>query len=171
MRPGDFLLGRADGFLHVVLRIGQGLRLGRKHRHYAHYTHAALVTSASGDLIEAVGDGVRRSHVSCYADKGSPYRIVRITASDEDRRQVVAFAEATLSRRAPYAFLANVSTALWAFTGSSLVFFVDGSYTCSGLVAEALERTSARFATNSARVMPAQLAIWFDAPPPDPLRH
>ncbi len=168
LRPGDILLGRAHGFRHDVLRRGQAMRLRRRQRQYARYTHAALVTSESGDLIEAVGGGVRRSTLRCYDDGREIYRIVHITASDEDRGQMVAFAEATLARRAQYAFLANVSTAFWAFTGSRLVFFLDGSYTCSGLVAAALERTSAHFTTNAARVMPAQLAIWLGAPPPPP---
>lgn len=166
--PGDFLLGRAHGIRHDMLRIGQRLRLGRQQRQYARYTHAALVTSESGDLIEAIGEGVHRSTVTGYLDLRVPFQIVHIAASDEDRRQMVAFAEAALARKAPYGFLSNVSTAFWAFTGSRLIFFLDGSYTCSGLVAAALERTSARFTTNAARVMPAQLAVWFGAPPPPP---
>jgi hypothetical protein len=168
--PGDFLLGRAHGYKHGLLRFGQGLRMSRRRRRFARYTHAALVVSESGDLIEAVGTGVRRSHVRAYIDAGEPYRIVRIKVSDEDRRQMVEFAEAALARKAPYGFLSNVSTALWALTGSRLIFFLDGSYTCSGLVAAALERTSTRFTTNAARVMPAQLAEMFGAPvpPPDP---
>ncbi|MGI5128278.1 hypothetical protein ACQEVB_15815 [Pseudonocardia sp. CA-107938] len=173
LRPGDFLLCRAHGINHDLLRIGQGLRLGRTQRHMARYTHAALFVSASGDLIEAVGTGVRRNHLRNYAQHGRAYQIVHITASDEDRRQMVAFAEAALARRAPYGFLSNISTTLWAFTGSSLIFFRDGSFTCSGLVAAALERTSAQFATNATRVMPAQLAVLFGAPTPplDPPRR
>ena len=170
--PGDFLLGRAHGVKHDLLRFGQGLRLSRRKRKFARYTHAALVVSASGDLIEAVGTGVRRSHVRSYVDAGEPFQIVRIKVSDEDRRQMVAFTTAALDQKAPYGFLTNISTAFWAFTGSRLIFFHDGSYTCSGLVAAALERTSTRFTTNAARVMPAQLAEMFGAPapPPDPPR-
>lgn len=170
--PGDFLLGRAHGFKHSLLRFGQGLRMSSRRRKFARYTHAALVVSESGDLIEAVGTGVRRSHVRSYIDAGEPYQIVRIKASDEDRRQMVEFAVAALEHKAPYGFLANISTAFWAFTGSRVIFFRDGSYTCSGLVAAALERTSTRFTTNAARVMPAQLAEMFGAPtpPPDPRR-
>lgn len=168
LRPGDFLLGRAHGFRHDVLRRGQRLRLRPEQRRYAGYTHAALVVSPYGDLIEAVGEGVHRSHVRSYAADEEYYRIVHIRATDEDRRQMVAFAEAVLARRAPYGFLSNVSTAFWAVTGSRLVFFLDGSYTCSGLVAAALERTASRLPTASARMMPAQLAILFGAPPPPP---
>ena len=46
------------------------------------------------------------------------------------------------------------------------MFFMDGSYTCAGLVAEALKRMGASFGMNAARVTPAQLAVLFDAPPP-----
>lgn len=170
--PGDFLLGRAHGFKHDLLRFGQSLRLRRRQRQFARYTHAALVVSESGDLIEAVGTGVRRSHVRSYIDAQEPFQLVHIKVSDEDRRQMVAFAVAALEHKAPYGFLTNISTAIWAFTGSRLIFFRDGSFTCSGLVAAALERTSTQFTTNAARVMPAQLAAMFGAPvpPQDPRR-
>ena len=46
------------------------------------------------------------------------------------------------------------------------MFFMDGSFTCSGLVAAALERMGATFDVNVAKVTPAQLAVMFGAPPP-----
>ena len=69
-------------------------------------------------------------------------------------------------RRRPTRGLAIASTTVWAFTGSRLMFFMDGSFTCSGLVAAALERMGARFGMKAARVTPAQLAVVFGAPPP-----
>ena len=164
--PGDFLLGRAHGFNHRILKFGQRLRIRGADRSYAGYTHAALITSDTGDLVEAVGEGVRRSTLAKYVTDKEVFQVVRIVASPEDRRQIVDFAEFVLRQKAPYGFLSNISTAFWAFTGSRLVFFLDGSYTCSGLVAAALERTSALFDMSATRVMPAQLAIFFGAPPP-----
>lgn len=170
-RPGDFLLGRAGGYKHALIRFGQRMRIRGADRVYAGYTHAALVTSPNGELIEAVGGGVRRATVAQYVVAGEAYRIVHLTVSEEDRGQVVAFARHALADHAPYGGLTLVSVALWAFTGSRLVFFLDGSYTCSGLVAAALERTSATFDVNAARIMPAQLAAFFEAsPPPEPTR-
>jgi hypothetical protein len=171
-RAGDFLLGTATrGFKHNMIKFGQGLRLHGAALDYVGYTHAALVTSPEGDLIEAVGEGVRATTVREYVANYDMFQVVHITASDEDRAQVVEFAEDVLEARAPYGFLANASILIWALTGSRLVFFLDGSYTCSGLVASALMRTPAKLGTNPARVMPAQLAAYFQAPlpPPDPL--
>jgi hypothetical protein len=168
-RAGDFLLGTATrGFKHNMIEFGQRLRLHGADLDYVGYTHAALVTSPEGDLIEAVGEGVRTTTVREYVAKYDMFQVVHITASDEDRAQVVAFAKDVLDARAPYGFLANASILLWALTGSRLVFFMDGSYTCSGLVASALMRTPANLGTNPARVMPAQLAAYFRAPPPPP---
>lgn len=164
--PGDFLLSKAHGRKHDIIRFGQDLRLPGPDKHYAGYTHAALVVSPSGDLIEAVGEGVHRTTLRQYVKDNEVYQVVRIDASDEGRHQVVDFATWVLSQKAPYARLAIASTTVWAFTGSRLMFFMDGSYTCSGLVAAAMERTGAKFGMNAARVTPAQLAVFFGAPPP-----
>lgn len=164
--PGDFLLSKAHGVKHDIIRFGQEIRLERADRHYGGYTHAALVVSDSGDLIEAVGEGVHRSTLRQYVRDNEVYQVVCIDASDEVRRQVVDFADWVLSKKAPYARLAIACTTVWAFTGSRLMFFMDGSHTCSGLVAAALERAGAKFGMNAARVTPAQLAVFFGAPPP-----
>lgn len=168
LEPGDILLGQAHGIKHRIIKFGQGLRIRGTDRRYTGYTHAALVVSRDGDLIEAVGEGLRRSTVLDYVARDQPYQVVHIDAAEEDRMQAVAFAEEKLARNAPYGALANVSTTVWAVTGCRLMFFLDGSYTCSGLVASALERTTAIFDVNAARVMPAQLAVYFKAPLPPP---
>jgi hypothetical protein len=163
VEPGDFLLSRAHGYKHKMIKWGQGLRIADPvDRVYRDYTHAALVVSADGDIIEAVGSGVRRSNLDAYVHE--EYQIVHITASAEDRGQAVRVAEAALGRR--YNGLATVSIALWAFTGSTFIFFIDGAYTCSGLVARAMLTVGALFSVDATRVTPAQLAIYFSAPPP-----
>jgi hypothetical protein len=163
--PGDFLLSRAHGVRHRLIRFGQGLRLDRDHRTYRDYTHAALVVSADGDLIEAVGAGVRRSHLDHYV--AEPYVIVHVDTTPEDRRQVVSVATAILEGRARYSSLATVSITLWAFLGWRFTFFMDGSYTCSGLVARCLLAVGAVFDQDAVKVTPAQLAVSFRAPRPD----
>ena len=167
VEPGDFLLSRAHGVKHTMIKWGQGLRItAPEHRPYRGYTHAALVVSAEGDLIEAVGAGVREATLKDYLSEF--YQVVHIEAAEMDRRQVVAVAKAALGRKSGYNLLATVNIALWAFTGSRLVFFTDGAYTCSGLVARSLLAAGAVFAHDEARVTPAQLAIYFQAPPPPP---
>lgn len=164
--PGDVILGRAHGQKHQIIRWGQARRLAPADRPYAGYTHAALVVSADGDLVEAVGEGVHRSSLTRYVIDEEIYQVVRIEISEEARERVVEFALWAAQARAPYASLATVCTTVWAFTNSRLMFFMDGSFTCSGLVAAALERMGARFEVNAAKVTPAQLAVMFTAPPP-----
>jgi hypothetical protein len=65
-QPGDFLLSKAHGRKHDIIRWGQGLRLPETDRHYAGYTHAALVISPTGDLIEAIGERVQTSTIKRY---------------------------------------------------------------------------------------------------------
>jgi len=164
VQPGDFLLSRAHGFRHRLIRFGQARRLRRDDRVYREYTHAALIISADGDMVEAVGSGVRHTTLADYVDE--PYTIVHIDASPEDRQQVVDVAVDILQRRAQYSALATVSIALWAFLGWRITFFMDGTYTCSGLVARCLLAIGAIFNQDVVKVTPAQLAISFRAPVP-----
>ena len=164
--PGDFLLSRAHGVKHDVISWGQALRLPDEDKHYAGYTHAALVVSPTGGLIEAIGEGVCRSSLKQYVIAKEVFQLVRIKASEAARRLVVEFADRVLAAKAPYAGLAIVCTTVWAFTGYRLMLCRDGTYTCSGLVATALERTGATFGMHTALVTPAQLAVTFKAPPP-----
>jgi hypothetical protein len=165
VEPGDFVLSRAHGVRHKIIKWGQGLRItDPADRCYRDYTHAAVVVSPNGDIIEAVGSGVRRANLSEYVP--TTYEVVHITASAEDRAQIVAVAEEALGRKARYNALATVSITLWAFTGSRLIFFTDGAFTCSGLVARAMLAIGAVFSVDATRVTPAQLAIYFNAPRP-----
>jgi hypothetical protein len=149
---------------HRLIRFGQGRRLSPADRVYREYTHAAVIISTDGDLVEAVGSGVRHSTLQAYVDE--QYTIVHIDASDEDRQQVVDVAVDILERKARYSALSTVSITLWAFLGWRFTFFMDGSYTCSGLVARCLLAIGATFEQDVVKVTPAQLASSFRAPMP-----
>jgi len=102
---------------------------------------------------------VRRWHLDRYRD--ADYVVVALETSEENRDEVVRFAEWALQRRARYSRLSTVSTALSMLTGSKLTFFIDGQFVCSGLVACALERTGSIFDRNAANIAPADLAKYF----------
>ena len=87
--------------------------------------------------------------------------MVRIHTSEENRDEVVRFAEWALQRGSSYSRLSTVSIALSMLTGSRLTFFIDGQFVCSGLVARALERTGSIFDRDSAHIAPADLAKYF----------
>ncbi len=158
---GDVVLVAGNHFTSRLIRFGQKLRIHGADRRYVRWTHAALIVDADGTLIEAVGTGVRRWHLDGY--RGDDYVVVRVATSEENRDEVVRFAEWALRNKARYSRLATVSIGLSMLTGTKLTFFIDGQFVCSGLVACALERTGAIFDRGSASNAPADLAKYFRA--------
>jgi hypothetical protein len=164
--PGDFLLTHGSSFYSRLIRFGQGLRIHGEDRAYTYWNHAALVAGHDGELIEALGEGVVRTHVSRY--KECEYTVVHLDATPEDRAQVVAFARWVTDGTPRYGWAAIVSISLTLLTGGKFSFFVDGQFICSGLVARALERTDAIFNRSPSHVMPADLAKYFQVRVPAP---
>jgi len=162
--PGDFILTHGGEFFSRVIQFGQGLRFMGKDQAYTYWNHSALIVSSDGALIEALGPGVQRNTLAAY--HGTQYTVVHIEASDEDRREMVAFAEHWVGGR--YDWLRIVSITLSLLTGAKLSFGFAGQQICSGLVARALERTTAIFDQEPSHVMPAELAKMFDVVPPPP---
>lgn len=161
--PGDFILTHRDGPFSRLIRFGQRLRIHGDDRVYTHWSHAALVVSEDGDLIEANRPGVIRSHVDEY--RGVDYVVVHTRASADDRRQVVEFAEWCLRQRHRLGRSVFVSIGLNLATGGKFSFFVDGTTVCSGLVARAQERAGAIFNRSPSHIMPADLAKYYGARP------
>jgi hypothetical protein len=118
-----------------------------------------LITSYDGELIEAVGAGVRRGHLSEY--KEAEYRIVRLgpLATVNDRLQMVRYAEWCLKEEYGYSIIFSIGVSL--LTGGKFRFGFDGQAICSGLVARALERTSVIFDKSPSHILPADLAKYF----------
>jgi hypothetical protein len=156
---GDFVLVAGTHPNSRLIRFGQRLRIRGSDRRYVKWTHAALIVDRDGALIEAVGGGVRRWHLDRYRD--DDYVVVRIHTSEENRDEVVRFAEWALQQKCRYSRLQTVSMGLSMLTGSKLTFFIDGQFVCSGLVARALERTGSIFDRDSAHMAPADLAKYF----------
>lgn len=164
-QPGDFILTHGEAFFSRLIRFGQHLRFRGSDAKYCHWNHAALVVSPDGDLIEALGSGVQRSHLSKYGPR--EYHLVRIDGLGDarDRAQVVAFADWCLGETYGYATI--VSIALSLLTGGTFNFGFDGQMICSGLVAGALCRTDAIFTRSSSHILPADLAKYFRVEPPE----
>lgn len=166
-QPGDFILTYSTRLFSRLIRFGQSLRYRGDERKYIRWNHAAVIVSPQGDIIEALGTGVQRNHLSKYGP--TEYAIVRIDAfaQPHDREQIVAFAEWALGEK--YGWATVLSIALNVLTGAKLTFGVDGQNICSGLVARALERSNAIFQTTPSHVTPAELAKLFDVPVPSSL--
>jgi hypothetical protein len=158
-QPGDFILTHGDSFFSRLIRLGQGLRFLGRNRGYARWSHAALIVSADGEIVEAIGAGVCKSHLRDYRDV--EYHLVPIgsLADDRDRGQMVRFAESC--RGLEYGFTICISIALSLLTGVKFRFGFDGEYICSGLVARALERTDIILPRSPSHTLPADLARYF----------
>ncbi len=127
-----------------------------------------MVVSESGNLIEALGAGVLRTHISKYGP--AEYHLVRVGALPEDRRQAVDFAQWAAGGeerpRERYGFLTIASIAFSLVTGGKFTFGFEGQEICSGLVARAMERTGAIFSRTPGHIMPADLAKYYQVEPP-----
>jgi hypothetical protein len=166
--PGDFILTRNQSVVAKVIRFGQRLRIHGADRTYCWTSHAAMIVSEQGDLIEALSPGSMRTHISKY--RSDEYVVVHTGASEHDRAQAVAFAEHTAGLRAQarqrYGFLTILSIALMMLTGGKFVFAVDGQTICSGLVARCQERCGVIFSRTPTHVYPADLAKYYGIPTP-----
>ncbi|HZU71790.1 MAG TPA: hypothetical protein VE990_03370 [Acidimicrobiales bacterium] len=163
-RPGDFLLTHRQALLSRFIRVCQRRMLSGEDKEFAFWSHAALVVSTEGELIEAVHRGVQRVSASEYRDV--EYRVVHVDADDHDRAEAVAFAEWAAASHQRFGHLTMVSILFTVATGSRLSFELDGTEICSGLVARAEERTGAIFDRDPTHVMPADLARYYDVRPP-----
>ncbi len=166
--PGDFLLTHGDAWSSKIIRFGQGLRIHGDDRVYTHWNHAALVVTARGDIVEALGNGVTRGNASRYKEK--EYEVVRIDSpkNSKDRQQAVAFGKWAAEGKQRYGFVTIASIAFTLLTGAKFSFFVDGQQICSGLVARSMERTGAIFSRDPIHIMPADLAKYYGVRPPAP---
>ena len=164
LQPGDFVLTHGAEFFSQLIRFGQQIRFRGKDNIFTYWNHAALVVSAEGTIVEALGAGVERRSIDEYAN--TQFTVVRIEASSEDRAEAAAFAERCVGLE--YGWTTVVSIALSLLTGGSFNFGFAGQMICSGLVARALERTTAIFAQDPSHVMPAELAKIYGVVPPPP---
>jgi uncharacterized protein YycO len=163
-RPGDFILTHGDEWTSRLIRFGQSLRYRGPSAKYTYWNHTALVVDSAGMIVEALGTGVAKRSIHDYDP--TQYTVVRIDASDEDRLEAATFAASSIG--AQYGWVTIVSLGLSLVTGGKFAFAIDGQIICSGLVARALERTTAIFKHDPARIMPAELAEIYDVQPPAP---
>jgi uncharacterized protein YycO len=163
-RPGDFILTHGNEWTSKLIRFGQSLRYRGPHAKYTYWNHTALIVDTKGAIVEALGTGVALRSIHDY--EPTQYTVVRITASEEDRMQAATFARSCVG--AEYGWVSIVSIAISLVTGGGFAFAIDGQLICSGLVARSLERTTAIFKHDPARIMPAELAEVYDVEPPVP---
>jgi uncharacterized protein YycO len=163
--PGDFILTHGKSWTSRMIRVGEKLRYWGRDRIYTRWNHAAIFVDTNGDIVEALGGGVQRRNISVY--KNTEYHVVHLeNVVDVDREHETGFALACLGDK--YGWLTILSIALSLLFASKLGFGVDGQEICSALVARCLERTGEIFPEDPWRIMPADLAKYFDVRPANP---
>src|SRR5712691_1875067 len=89
-QAGDFLVTHGTAWTSALIRFGERIRYRGPNRPFAYWSHAVAVVSGTGEIVEALGNGVQSGHLSQYKNKH--YAYVHIDATDDDRAEMAAFA-------------------------------------------------------------------------------
>jgi uncharacterized protein YycO len=162
VRPGDFILThRRRRLMPGLITLAQRRRFTGDARPFAHWSHAALITTAEGTLVEAEGRGVQRSTIAKYHQ--DEYHLVRMDAYLDDQQRTAAAQLAERQVGEGFGYLVMLSLAIWLLTGVPLRWARRDHQICSGLVARALRAAGQRFARPPAFMLPADLAEAYGA--------
>lgn len=163
LTPGALVLTHRHGFYSGAVTFGQNIRFRGDRRKYAHWSHAAVIVSSNGDIVEALGKGVERNNLVKYAGVDT----VVITPSEllvpgVTQQRVVNFALHSVGRH--YNVVEIGSLGVYLMVGGRFRFGIDNEMICSGLAASALSRTNAIFQHEPVWMMPADLAEYYCVP-------
>ena len=161
VRPGDIILIRGPGWLGWLIRLGARIRYRNDDLRYAHWSHAAMVLSANGHLVEvhALGVGV------CGIEKfrNSEFHYVRLDLSDRDRMLAVRYGYACVGQR--YGVSSFLLFCLSLALGDRFHVPDWGQQGCVALIVRALQRAGVAFDRAPSDMMPADLAKRFGVLP------
>ena len=157
-RPGDIILVRGIGWLGRFIRSFERMRFrSDEDRPFAHWSHAAIIVSRSGLLVEVLHHGVVLSKLDKYRDQEFHY--VFLDLSDADRKGAAGYACACLRQK--YGVWSFLLLALSLLAGDRLRIPDGGQQGCAALIVRALQRAGMTFARGPADMMPADLAKRF----------
>lgn len=153
-KPGDIILTHtSQGFFGKLIRFGQRLRYRGEDAPFAWFNHAALVVSKDGDLVEALGKGIIRTHARRYDTNYYAYVDTGLTRGE--REKAVQYAERVVDLHTKYGWAQIVSISLSLLLGSKVQLGASGQNICSGFVASALQTGGYWFEKDEAVVTPA----------------
>lgn len=141
--PGDVILTHSEhGLFGQLIRFGESLRYRSvQDKPYAWFNHAAVVISPGphdGEprVAEALGSGIQKNPASKYRPQWFAY--IDVNADQDDRDQIVQFAEREAELHEQYGYLQIVSITAALLLGGRLTIGMDGSEICSALAAKSL---------------------------------
>jgi hypothetical protein len=168
LRVGDILLTGVTSRRFVSRAIKFGAWLRRFDAKERQFSHAALIIGEDGDLAEALGDGVKQTHIAKYAP--ADYVVIHTDVDEHDQQQVSDFAHSVLREKTKYDRLEILGLAIYCLTGAQLCIQKAGTAICSGFVSDALTRSSFIWPRPPFAMMPADLARYFRVQLDDPRR-
>jgi hypothetical protein len=161
-RPGDVVLIRGIGWLGKAIRFFVRIRCRRKaDRPFAHWSHAAIIVSPRGHLVEVLHTGVVLSSLEKYRSQEYHYVYLNLSAADRTRASHYAYS----CLRQNYGRLGFILLALAVLTGDWFEVPDRGQQGCVALIARALRCAGVRFARRPADMTPADLAKQFGVMP------
>ncbi|HXW23826.1 MAG TPA: hypothetical protein VEK73_03690 [Xanthobacteraceae bacterium] len=160
-RPGDILLIRGVGWLGRSIRGYERICARGKDRAFAHWSHAALVVSPRGLLVEVLHTGIVLAPIEKYRDQD--YHYVRLDLSDAARADAARYAVSCLRRK--YGRWSFVLLAVAKLMGDRPRVPDRGQQGCVALIVRALERAGVPFDRRAADMSVADLAKRFGVLP------
>ena len=161
-RPGDVILIRGRGWLGKLIRAVQRARYWRTEDHpFAYWSHAALIVSSRGHLIEVSHAGVVGRKIESY--RWHDYHYVYLDLSEAQRREAVRFAYSCLKQK--YGTLSSLLLGVAVLLGDRLRVPERGQQGCGALIARALQRAGMKFERSPVNMFPADLAKRFGVRP------
>jgi hypothetical protein len=161
-RPGDIVLVRGTGWLGKSIRFGLRIRYRRNEdRSLAHWSHAGIIVSSQGHLIEVIHTGVVLNRLENYRNQEYHYVYLDLSAADRSRASRYAYS----CLRQKYGRLSFILLTLAVFTGDWFEVPDRGQQGCVALIARALQRAGVTFARRPTDMTPADLAKDFGVMP------
>ena len=140
-RPADILLVRGVGFLGWGIREYERMCARGKDRAFVHWSHAALVVSARGHLVEVGHNGVALAMIEKY--RNQEYHYVRVDLPDAARDTVACYARSCVQQK--YARWTFVHLAASKLLGGRLRVPDRGQQGCISLIVRALQQVGVPF--------------------------
>jgi len=161
-RPGDVVLIRGAGWLGKAIRLFVRMRCRRDGgRSFAHWSHAGIIVSAKGHLVEVIHTGVVLNHIENYRDQDYHYVYLDLSAADRTRASRYAYS----CLRQKYGRWSFVLFAFAVLLGDRFEVPDRGQQGCVALIARALQRAGITFARRPTDMTPADLARKFGVTP------
>ena len=161
-RPGDVVLIRGAGWLGKAIRLFVRMRCRRDgSRSLAYWSHAGIIVSPQGHLVEVIHTGVVLNHIENYRDQ--EYHYVHLDLSAADRTRASRYAYSCLRQK--YGRWSFVLLAFAVLSGDRFEVPDRGQQGCVALIARALQRAGMTFARRPTDMTPADLARKFGVMP------